>query len=188
MKKLIFSTALVLSIGLVACGGEEDVGTTEVEAPEVNEATETPEVTETTAEANEPSQPEVAEEEEIATWQDAIANIVSSEDAASDKFYALEKYMMNYETNEEEVQQFTKDIISDYQSGTYLDEVDNHERMLTNIFKSFVVSENSDNEIEDFSFDYHQNLKYVYRGAETADSQSVMANEKQMNDALTKIQ
>lgn len=120
-------------------------------------------------------------------WVDEINAIANSSDSNSDKFYALEKVMLAYETNENEVTQFESEIVSDYKNGTYLNELDNHERMLSNIFKSYVVEQNTNGSIKDFAFDYHQNLKYVYRGADTPDSESVKSNEEQMNKALASL-
>jgi len=41
--------------------------------------------------------------------------------------------------------------------------------------------------MKDFAFDYLQNMKYTYRGADTVDSESVKSNEEQMNKALKEI-
>lgn len=39
-----------------------------------------------------------------------------------------EKFLIEYEATTEEIDQFKNDIITDYKSGTYLNELDNHER------------------------------------------------------------
>jgi len=137
-------------------------------------------------ESEEAKQPK-ASEITTSNWIDEINAIANSSDSNSDKFYALEKVMLAYETNENEVTQFESEIVSDYKNGTYLNELDNHERMLSNIFKSYVVEQNTNGSIKDFAFDYHQNLKYVYRGADTPDSESVKSNEEQMNKALASL-
>ncbi|MGG2081636.1 hypothetical protein [Lysinibacillus pakistanensis] len=170
-KKLIFSAVLVLSLGLAACGEEK--------------ATEEPQKEETQT----PASTDESETTSTSTWKDEISALATNEDAASDKFYALEKFMMDYRSKvtTDEVEQFKKEIIDDYKSGTYLSELENHERMLTNIFKSYIVEQNSEDALKDFAFDYFQNLKYTYRGADTVDSEAVKSNEDQMNKALDKM-
>lgn len=122
-----------------------------------------------------------------ANWLDEIDAIANSSDNNSDKFYALEQVMLAYEVKENEVTQFENDIITDYKNGTYLNDLDNHERMLSNIFKSYVVERNTKGLLKDFAFDYHQNLKYVYRGIEDLNSEAVKANELQMNKVIDEI-
>ncbi|MBU5252400.1 hypothetical protein KQI46_10760 [Lysinibacillus capsici] len=120
-------------------------------------------------------------------WQIEISKLVTNTDSATDKFYSLEKFFIKYDVAQEEVEQFSKEIVSDYKSGTYLSEIENHERMLTNILKSYYVEKNSSGAIKDFAFDYLQNMKYTYRGVDTVDSDSVKSNEEQMNKALKEI-
>lgn len=123
------------------------------------------------------------------TWQTKIKEIANNSDSAADKYYAIEKFMMEYreKVTDDEVEQFKNDIINDYKSGTYLSEPNNHERMLTNIFKSYIVERKSEDAVKDFAFDYQQNLKYVYRGVDTVDSEAVKSNEHQMNKALEQM-
>ncbi|ATP38826.1 hypothetical protein CSE16_01675 [Solibacillus sp. R5-41] len=174
MKKLIFSAALVLSLGLAGCSEDKK------ETPEPIKEVE--KVEDNTINKEEP--PIV---ENKISWAEQISSLATNEDATSDKFYALEKLMMEYEATAEDVEQFKNDIIDDYNSGTYLSELENHERMLTNIFKSYIVERNSDGTLKDFAFDYHQNLKYTYRGVDATDSDSVKANEDQMNKSLNEL-
>lgn len=42
--------------------------------------------------------------------------------------------------------------------------------------------------LDSFAFDFYQNTKYVYRGVDAVDSESVLANEHQMNKAILKIE
>ncbi|TQR28765.1 hypothetical protein C7Y47_20300 [Lysinibacillus sphaericus] len=165
MKKLIFSGALVLSLGLAACSEEA-----EKPIPK-NQTIEKP-------------TPKVSVEMK---WQDEITKLASNSDSASDKFYALEKLLMDYKATEAEVKKFSTYIIDDYKSGNYLSDIGNHERMLSNIFKSYYVEKNSEGALKDFAFDYFQNMKYTYRGADTVDSEAVKSNEEQMNKALKEI-
>lgn len=136
---------------------------------------------------SEGSEQPIESDVESSNWLDEINAIANSSDSNSDKFYALEKVMLAYEAKENEVTQFESEIVTDYKNSTYLNELDNHERMLSNIFKSYVVEQNTDGSIKDFAFDYHQNLKYVYRGAEAPDSEAVKSNEEQMNKALASL-
>ncbi|MDD1502114.1 hypothetical protein PVA17_04935 [Lysinibacillus sp. CNPSo 3705] len=165
MKKLIFSGALVLSLGLAACSEE-------AEKPIPKDQT-----------IEKPTQKVSAEMK----WQDEITKLASNSDSASDKFYALEKLLMDYKATEAEVKEFSTYIIDDYKSGNYLSDIGNHERMLSNIFKSYYVEKNSEGALKDFAFDYFQNMKYTYRGADTVDSEAVKSNEEQMNKALKEI-
>ena len=173
MKKIIFSTAIVSALMLGACGGEED-SQTEEKSTEVEEETNT-------------TEPEQESEKETETttsnWQEEITTLANNSDAASDKYYALEKFMMNYEATANEIEEFSSDIVNDYKSGSYLNELENHERMLTNIFKGYIVEKNADGALKDFAFDYFQNLKYTYRGVDAVDSESVKSNEAQMDKA-----
>lgn len=168
MKKLVFSAALLLSLGLGACGEEKAAPKEEVPASEqkANEKTVTA---------------------ETPKWQDEITKLASNSDSAADKFYALEKLLMEYKATDAEVKEFSTYIVDDYKSGSYLSEIDNHERMLSNIFKSYYVEKNSEGALKDFAFDYFQNMKYTYRGVDTVDSEAVKSNEEQMNEAIKKI-
>lgn len=174
MKKYLFLGTLSLFL-LTACG-EEDTSPKKEEEP-------TSEVTDTTDETKSSS----TENSNDVSWTDKITSLATNSDPASDKFYALEKMLMEYDATDDEVKEFSNDIINDYKSGNYLSELENHERMLTNIFKSYYVEKNSEGALKDFAFDYLQNMKYTYRGAESVDSDSVKSNEEQMNKALKEI-
>lgn len=161
MKKLVFSATLVLSLGLTACG--------EAEKPvPKNETIDYP-------------TPKVSEEVQ---WQEEITKLASNADSPADKFYALEKLLMEYKATNAEVKEFSTYIVDDYKSGSYLSGIDNHERMLSNIFKSYYVEKNSEGALKDFASDYFQNMKYTYRGVDTVDSEAVKSNEEQMNEAI----
>lgn len=92
------------------------------------------------------------------------------------------------EVSKKELNKFQKDIISDYKSGSYLSELDNHERMLSNMFKAVQVEKQTSGAIKNFAFDYYQNLKYAYRGVDLPGSEPVLANETQMNKALSEME
>lgn len=163
MKKFFYVGALSALL-LTACGEE---ATPKEKAPVTEQ-------TETTA--------------ETLNWQEEITQLASNSDSAADKFYALEKLLMEYEATDAEIKEFKTYIVDDYKSGNYLNEIDNHERMLTNIFKSYYVEKNSEEgALKDFAFDYFQNMKYTYRGVDTVDSEAVKSNEEQMNESLKQI-
>lgn len=73
------------------------------------------------------------------SWTDRIISLATNSYAVSDKFYALENILMEYDATNDEIKEFSNDIINDYKSGNYLSEIENHERMLTNIFKSYML-------------------------------------------------
>lgn len=126
---------------------------------------------------------------EVPAWQTEIETLAGNSDGASDKFYALEKFMMDYESKatSEEVDSFKENILKAYQDKTYLNNPTDHKIMLTQIFQSYIVERNESKEWKDFAFDFHQNVKYVYRGADAPDSDAVKANEAQMDKALVNI-
>jgi hypothetical protein len=51
---------------------------------------------------------------------------------------------MEYEATIEENDHFKNDIVYEYRAGTYLNDIFDHKFMFTNIFKSYVVEQNSD--------------------------------------------
>ena len=82
MKKLLYVTALSALL-LAACGETEaDTTQTEKETPVAVESASTEEVKE------EPR-------EEAKAWNESLDEIINSDDAAPDKFYTLEKIMMD---------------------------------------------------------------------------------------------
>ncbi len=96
--------------------------------------------------------------------------------------------MMEYEASEDEVNEFKQNILSSYKDKIYLSNIENHEKMLTNIFQSYIVEQNSEGEWKDFAFDFFQNSKYTYRGVDAVDSESVKSNEEQMNKVVNNLQ
>lgn len=178
------STVLILCFGLAACNGDESAA----EKEEVTEPASTNDVTDSTTEPT-PTKESTNEDDDAApdNWAEKIYEISTNGENSAVKFSQLEKYLLEYEVSKEEVDQFLKDIVNDYKSGTYLNELDNHDRMLTNIFKSYFVEKNSEGAMKEFSFGYHQNLKYTYRGVDSPDSEEVKSNEAQMDDSLQEL-
>lgn len=127
---------------------------------------------------------------EVPAWQTEIETLAGNSDGASDKFYAIEKFMMDYESKatSEEVDSFKENILKAYQDKTYLNNPTDHKIMLTQIFQSYIVERHESKEWKDFAFDFHQNVKYVYRGVDTPDSDAVKANEAQMDKVINNLQ
>lgn len=169
MKKLVYSAALVSALFLVACSDEEA-------APEKSEPIEA---------VDEKEKVEIVEETK--SWNESLEEIISSSDVPSDKFYALEKVMMDAEVTEAEVESFKQDILTAYKEKTYLADPTNDSVMLNHIFKSYIVEQNESNAWKDFAFDFHQNVKYVYRGVDGPESEAVKANESQMDNLINNL-
>lgn len=121
------------------------------------------------------------------TWNESLEEIINSSDAPSDKFYSLETVMMDAEVSEDVVKSFKQEILSAYKEKRYLSNPTDDEVMLNLIFKSYIVEQKAENEWKDFAFDFHQNVKYVYRGEETPESDSVKSNEEQMDKVINKL-
>ena len=165
MKKLLWIGALSTLL-LTSCGDEEK--------PKFEETADT------TISDSEPV-------EEKKTWNESLEEIINSSDAPSDKFYSLETVMKDAEVSEDDVKSFKQEILSAYKEKRYLSNPTDDEIMLSLIFKSYIVEQNAENEWKDFAFDFHQNVKYVYRGEETPESDSVKSNEEQMDKIIKKL-
>lgn len=123
---------------------------------------------------------------EVPIWQTEIENIAGNSDGAADKFYALEKFMMEYKSKatSEDLGLFKKNILKAYQDKSYLNNPTDHQIMLTQIFQSYIVERHESKEWKDFAFDFHQNVKYVYRGVDAPNSDAVRANESQIDKVI----
>ncbi|PGX30603.1 hypothetical protein COE22_01400 [Bacillus cereus] len=123
-----------------------------------------------------------------AKWEEKIKEVASSNKNPNEKFDEVSKYAHAYKPSKDEVKQFGDAIIKEYKDKNYINDISNHEYMLTNIFKSQVVDKNaSEKPLKDFAFDFWQNSKYNYRGVENATSSATQANERQMDKALNKM-
>lgn len=124
-------------------------------------------------------------------WESEVKLIAESSGSESKKFDEVTMLAMKYESSEEEIKSFEEHILGEFESGNYLKDTRNHSIMLTNIFKSTVIDryyDDSKNEpIDNFAFDFLQNVKYVYRGAETVDSEFTKSNEDQMQRMYAQI-
>ncbi|SCN38297.1 Uncharacterized protein BC88300_02603 [Bacillus cytotoxicus] len=123
-----------------------------------------------------------------ANWENKIKEVASSAKNPTEKFDEISKYAHDYKPTNEEVESFGNDIIKEYKDKKYINDLSNHEYMLTNIFKSQVVNKNAtEKHLKDFAFDFWQNSKYNYRGVDTKTSSATLANERQMDKALSKM-
>ena len=164
MKKVVLFTAL--SFLLIACNDEEPAPLEEME--------ETPIET---------------EEDAPLSWGQQITQISESEDNADNKFYALESYMKEYKATMPEIELFQSQTLASFKNDSYLTEIDNHEKMLTEIFQSYVLSTHVKDEAwQTFSENYYDNVTAVYRGLEETSSEVVQTNETAMTEAATSLQ
>ncbi len=130
-------------------------------------------------------------EETASDWKASLAEIIKEDSSPTEKADAVELLARDYNPGDEELKEFEKYIVKEFRTGKYLQDPENAEYMLSNLFKSVVVErsyDDSENEpIDKFAFDFYQNTKYVYRGADAPDSDDVKENEAQMNKALSDI-
>jgi hypothetical protein len=140
--------------------------------------------------ANIPVKEDVAEDRSI-SWEDKIKEIALTDHNPSDKFNEVSMYAKDYSPTEKEIANFEEYILAQYNEGKYLKDLSNDEYMLGNIFKSQVVEDyyepGSNDAIKSFAFDFWQNSKYVYRGVDKVDSETTLANERQMDKAIAKM-
>ncbi|QUL57703.1 hypothetical protein KDC22_15190 [Paenibacillus tritici] len=122
-------------------------------------------------------------------WESAIKQISQTDTPASQKATAAEVLAKSYTPASEELSDFESQIVEEYTAGNYLAHIEDAEYMLTNLFKSRVVEQNhtEGEAIKEFAFDFYQNTKYTFRGAETVDSDAVQSNEAQMDKVLSEI-
>lgn len=119
-------------------------------------------------------------------WKSSIKDIAKSAQSKTEKADAVELLAKKFNPSADQLKQFQTHIIEDFQSRKYLKDANNSEYMLSNLFQSVVVEHQADESqaMKKYAYDFYQNTKYVYRGAETATSDSVKSNEKQMTKAL----
>lgn len=93
--------------------------------------------------------------------------------------------------NENELKDYEKYLVDEFEAREYLRDIKNHENMLQNTFIATVVCEHyKDQEnqpIHTFAFNILQNTKYTYQSVDAIDSDTVVENEEQMEKALERI-
>jgi hypothetical protein len=172
---------------------EQKVDVSEQNPPDKQQTEEKQKVVEEQpTEKEEESKEETAETNQI-DWQAQLKDIAKSDGTPTEKATNVELLARQYVKTvvADEVSEFANYIVSEYKNKNYLHDITDSAYMLTNIFKSVVVEKYYDDKdqqpIDNFAFDFYQNTKYTYRGADAIDSDSVKSNEKQMDKALKKI-
>ncbi|RED51627.1 hypothetical protein [Cohnella lupini] len=133
------------------------------------------------------------ETESVLAWEDQVNSIATTSGLSeTEKYDQVMGIAMDYKPSESELKEFENYIISEFQNEKYLSDIKNSTYMLGNIFKSGVVEhvyDDAENRpIDSFAFDFLQNSKYTYRGADKVDSPDVIANEDQMMKSLSEIE
>jgi hypothetical protein len=127
-------------------------------------------------------------------WKVAIKEIAAtSKDADVSNSGRYDDVMKLAKANpiksQDDLIKYLSDIVGEYEEKKYLATPENHEYMLTNMYKAAAISEIAEEgkPAGDFAFDFLQNVKYVYRGVDAPDSDAIKANEAQMDKALAEI-
>ncbi|SOC44088.1 hypothetical protein [Ureibacillus acetophenoni] len=192
MNKILLSTALLSIFCLAACGGKEefDVTKNDVSSETNTDVKTNSETKKATGNETETGTNQTGDNnQEGVTWENEVGLIVSSEGNTSDKFSKLEEFMANYNASDEEIEQFKNDIISDYESKRYLGDTENDQYMLSMILKTYIIEQsNGGTPLGDFASIMHENLKLTYLGEEDKESETVKANEAQMDEHFTHLQ
>ena len=159
MKRLVMGTSLTAALLLAGCGESED--TTQAEEKKV-----------------------VQQETKIVDWKSEVQKIADGDGTSTEKHDAVYMLVKQVKLSKTDIRSFEKKLLQEYKGGTYLT-FDDDQTALTRIFKSVAVEKNTDDTaMKSFSFDFYQNVKYVYRGVDSPTSEEVQNNEDQMNDAL----
>lgn len=171
MKNKCFYTACVIvlsAISLVGCG-------------EVDTKTSTPAVTKIKQEKPADSKPAV-------DWNSEIKKIAKGDGTTTEKADNIEKLARDYTPTSDELKAFQTRIVDEFIHGKYLTNKDNAEYMLTNLFQSVVVERQADEsqDIKEYAFRFYKNTKYVFRGVDELDSNSVKVNEGKMKKLINR--
>ncbi|QCT03792.1 hypothetical protein E6C60_3081 [Paenibacillus algicola] len=139
--------------------------------------------------AKEPVKEPVKEKSNDNAWEVDLKKIASEDSSKTEKADAAEMLARAYKPSDAELDDFQKYIVYEFKNNRYLADSDNDGYMLGNIFRSVVLNRSlqESHPASQFAYDFYQNSKYVYRGAETPESESVKSNEEQMNDNMRKI-
>ncbi|MFE3573652.1 hypothetical protein [Lysinibacillus sp. NPDC059133] len=127
---------------------------------------------------------------EDVTWQDKVKEITSLNSPPTEKFDTIVAYAKKYPATKAEIKEFEDYIIAEYKNKKYLEDVQNDEYMLGNIFKAYVVNRyygEEETPINDFVFGFYQNSNYTFKGLESTNSNAIKYNERQMDKSLEDI-
>lgn len=121
------------------------------------------------------------------SWNESIEKIIADGGSETEKADAVEMLARGYAPTEDDLVIFSEDILNEFKSRKYIMNLKDEVYTLSNLFKSVVVERNTAEPMKSFAFDFYQNTKYNYRGAENKTSEFTLSNEEQMNKALTEM-
>jgi hypothetical protein len=193
-KQVWFWALIVVIIigGALRNQDEKEGETAAVDPSPTEQATKAPEPTSTEAPATEAPATE-APVSAPADWQTVVKEIAANGDTSkTEKADAVAIIAKNYQLTQTEAFEFAHFMIDELAKDNYLADPENDEYMLSSIFRAVAVEHLIDDAeqlpLDAFAFDFLQNVKYVYRGVETPESESVQANERQMQKSAIEIQ
>ncbi|OCS84346.1 hypothetical protein [Caryophanon latum] len=119
------------------------------------------------------------------TWHETIYTIANNGASAEEKFEELERFSVNYVTNAHELDQFIDTLITQFETNTYLQNLTDHQDVLTRIFQAFIVERNATGPLKDFSAAYFANLTGVYVDQVSTDHRIILHNQDIMHDMMS---
>ena len=119
------------------------------------------------------------------TWHETIYTIANNGASAEEKFEELERFSVNYVTNAHELDQFIETLITQFETNTYLQNLTDHQDVLTRIFQAFIVERNATGPLKDFSAAYFANLIGVYVDQVSTDHRIILHNQDIMHDMMS---
>ncbi|MFY0516408.1 hypothetical protein ACOMCU_01065 [Lysinibacillus sp. UGB7] len=105
-------------------------------------------------------------------------------DVRVERIKLMVAYAEQYAVSEADSIQFTADLINAFTAGTYLENIDNDEVVLVNVFKATIVSNTADDPLVDFAEHYNDSMKNLFIEAYTVNGEIVQKNEAEMSKAL----
>lgn len=129
-------------------------------------------------------------------WESSVKKIASDKSKSKTEKYEAVMKLVNKNVMKQDAGDFFLEMVQDYSTQKYLSKPKNDVYMLEQIYKSGILNKQGDMLTEggvmtrellpmyQFSFDYWQNVKYVYRGVDKIDSEAVLSNETQMFKSL----
>lgn len=118
------------------------------------------------------------------TWHETIYTIANNGASAEEKFEELQRFSVNYVTNAHELEQFIDTLITQFETGTYLQNITDHQDVLTRIFQAFIVERNATGPLKDFSAAYFANLTGVYVNQVSTEHRIILHNQTIMQDMM----
>ncbi|WP_442596657.1 hypothetical protein [Neobacillus sp. D3-1R] len=138
------------------------------------------------------SKKEEGQESQKLDWQKKVKSTAASKKTKSEKADEVSLLASSYQPSEEELHAFEEDIIEEFSKDRYLSDINNHEYMLTNMFKCRVIDNFYDDQeqqpMDKFAYDFFQNTNYTYRGSMKVESGEIKRNEDKMNKSLSEME